>query len=96
MAPSAAPTDSRFMTEATSGMSRLRNTAARSKNARMTTTAMKNGSLSPSTWEKSMLVAVSPPTWTRRPVPSSARGMRSWRRSLTRLTVCGACGLVAG
>ena len=34
------------MTEATSGMSRLRNTAISSRNARITTTAMNSGSLS--------------------------------------------------
>jgi hypothetical protein len=50
------------MTEATSGMSRLRNTAMSRRNARSTTTAMNTGSLSVSTWEKSMLVAVTPPT----------------------------------
>jgi hypothetical protein len=64
------------MTEATNGMSRLRNTAARSRNARSTTMAMNSGSLSVSTWAKSMLVAVTPPTWTARLVPSAACWMR--------------------
>ena len=58
--------------------------------------AMKIGSLSVSTWAKSMLVAVSPPTCTTRLVPSAARGMRWSRSAFTRLTVCSACGLVVG
>ena len=84
------------MTEATSGMSRLRNTAMSSRNARSTTTAMNTGSLLVSAWEKSMLVAVTPPTWTARLVPCAARGMRLSRRLFTRPTVWLACGLVAG
>jgi hypothetical protein len=96
IAPRAAPTDSRFITEATSGMSRLRKTASRSRNASSTTMAMKMGSLSVSTRAKSMLVAVSPPTCTTRLVPSAARGMTRSRSAFTRLTVCSACGLVVG
>ena len=62
----------------------------------MTTTAMNSGSLSVRTWEKSMLAAVSPPTWTSRLVPCSACGMRVSRRLSTRLMVWLACGLVVG
>src|SRR5579862_691287 len=95
-APRPAPTDSRFMTEATSGISRLRNTTSSKMNARITTTAMNTGSLSVSTWAKSVLVAVTPPTWTTRPVPWAASGIRSWRMWFTRSTVGPSCGPVDG
>ena len=96
MAPSAATTDSRLSAEATSGMSRLRNTAVSRMNARMTTTATNRGSLLPRTCAKSIAVAVWPPTWTTRPLPCSAWGIRLSRRVLTRVTVRWSCGAVAG
>jgi len=70
MMPSAAPTDSRFMTEAMAGISRLRNTAISSRKASTTTTAMNSGSLDDSTCAKSCWVAVAPPTSTVTPVPA--------------------------
>src|SRR5689334_9390973 len=95
-APRPAPTDSRFMTEATSGISRLRNTTSSRTNARITTTAMNTGSLSVSTRAKSILAAVTPPTWTTRPVPRTACGIRSCRMWFTRSTVGPSCGPLAG
>src|SRR5689334_12095745 len=95
-APRPAPTDSRFMTEATSGISRLRNTTSSRTNARITTTATNTGSLSVSTWAKSMLAAVTPPTWTTRPVPRAACGIRSCLMWFTRPAVGPSCGPVEG
>ena len=80
MMPSAAPTESRFITEATSGTSRLRNTAMSSRNPRMTTTATNGISFEDSLCAKSTCPAVDPPTSTCTPVPASAAGSTSWRR----------------
>ncbi len=49
--PSATPKDSRFMIDATSGMSRLRNTMASSRKASPTTMATNRGSLALRSWE---------------------------------------------
>src|ERR1700688_3682569 len=77
--PRAAPTDSRFMIDATSGINRLRNTAMSSKKANTTTTPTNRGSFEDKTWEKSVWMAVAPPTRTVKPVPADALGMTSWR-----------------
>ena len=74
MAPSAATTETRLSAEATSGMSRLRNTAASSTNARMTTTAMNSGSLLPRTCAKSIAEAVWLLMCTTRPLPRRPGG----------------------
>ena len=52
--PSAAPMDSRFMTAAVSGITRLRNTVINSRNDRITTRPMKSGSFELRTLAKSM------------------------------------------
>ena len=54
--------DSRFMTAAVSGMTRLRNTTASSRNDSTTTSPMNSGSLDDSTRAKSTKMAVVPPT----------------------------------
>src|ERR1019366_5263426 len=82
--PRAAPTASRFMTEAVSGMSRLRNTAISSTKPSRTTTAMNKMSLEDRTRAKSVWVAVGPPTRTVMPVPAWARGMTPPRSGLSR------------
>ena len=60
--PNAAAADSRFITAALAGTSRLRKTIASSTNDSRTTTPMNSHSLEVSTWEKSAKIAVIPPT----------------------------------
>ncbi len=71
--PNAAPAESRFMTAAVSGMTRLRNTAISSRKLSSTTTPMNSGSLADRTWLKSSKIAVLPPTSTFRPGTSARR-----------------------
>ena len=73
--PKAAPADSRFITAAVSGMSRLRNTAINSKKLSRTTIPMNNGSLAERMWLKSSKIAVVPPTRTVSPVARVAAGI---------------------
>ena len=98
MTPRAAPTESRFITEATAGMSRLRNTTMSSRNARITTTATNGGQLGgEGTCEKSTWVAVTPPTRTCRPVPASAAGTDLVAEVVEQLgRSAAACGALAG
>ena len=56
--PNAAPTDSRFITEAVSGISRLRNTTISSRKLSSTTIPMNSGSLPDRTLAKSSKIAV--------------------------------------
>ena len=70
MTPNAAPADSRFITDAIAGTTRLRNTAISSRNDSSTTTPMNSGSLLVRTFEKSSKIAVWPPTSTCRSPPS--------------------------
>ena len=60
--PNAAAIDSRFMTAAFSGTTRLRSTSASRMNESRTTTPMKTGSFAVSTLAKSVKIAVIPPT----------------------------------
>ena len=60
--PKAAAADTRFMTAAVRGTATLRNTVARRKKDRTTTTPMKRGSLEVRTRAKSVNTAVVPPT----------------------------------
>jgi hypothetical protein len=92
--PRAAPTDSRFITEAIAGITRLENTSISSRNARSTTTAMNSGSLRARALEKSTCVAVTPPIRTCRPLPASAAGTTRLRRWSSSLLVWEACGAV--
>jgi hypothetical protein len=96
MTPRAAPTDSRFITEAIAGITRLRNTSISKMNARTTTIAMKKGSLLARPLEKSTWVAVVPPIRTCRPLPASAAGTTWVRRWPSSVAVCAACGAVLG
>ena len=74
--PNAAAIDSRFMTAAFSGTTRLRNTSASSMNESSTTTPMNNGSFEVSTSAKSVKIAVIPPTYTVAPEPLPPAGSR--------------------
>ena len=60
--PNAAAIDSRFITAAFSGTTRLRSTRASNRNDRSTTTPMNNGSLDEMASAKSAKIAVIPPT----------------------------------
>ena len=60
--PSAAPIESRFMTAACSGISSERKTTSSSSAESATTTPMKSHSFEERTLEKSMKIAVAPPT----------------------------------
>ena len=90
--PSAAPMERMFITDAVSGTRRLRKTVASNKNASTMITAMKSGSFSARTFEKSIPAAVWPPTWMASDDPAVALGT-SARIWFTRVVVCAACGL---
>ena len=67
------------MAAPSSGITKLRNTIASRMNDRITTRAMKSGSLADSTWAKSTKMAVSPPTRIFTPLSPTAIGDRVTR-----------------
>ena len=94
--PKAAPMDSRFITAAVSGMTIERKTIASSRNESKTTSPMKRGSFSPSTWAKSAKIAVNPPTSTVVPVPAINEGRVEVRSRSSSWVVSRACGELVG
>src|ERR1700731_3237807 len=94
--PKAAPMDNRFMTAAVRGMTKLRNTVMNKRKDRRTTSPIKRGSLDESTFEKSMKIAVVPPTRTFTPELETAWGGVSDRRWFTRSVVARPCGADLG
>jgi hypothetical protein len=81
---------------ALTGISSERKTTASSSSDRPTTTPMNSGSLSRIVWEKSMLLAVVPPTEIRAPVASATGGSVSDRTVLTVWSVRSSCAVVVG
>ena len=90
--PKPAATDSRFISAAIVGITRLRNTTVRSRNDSSTTTPMNSGSLLASTCEKSSKIAVWPPTSTWMPESPPARGITVLRSRRSRMVVDSSCG----
>ena len=94
--PSEAPIESRFITAAWSGIRSERKTTSRSSAESATTIPMKNQSFAERTFEKSMNVAVAPPTKTVAPVLDSTGGSTSWRSCSTSSCVFALSGEVLG
>jgi hypothetical protein len=88
--------DSRFMTAAVRGMTKLLKTIINRRKARSTTRPTKRGSFADSTCAKSTKVAVVPPTRMLTPEVPSALGIVSVRRWLMRLVVAASWGDVVG
>ena len=83
------------MTAAFSGTRIERNTSIRSTNAPSTTAPITSGRYFSTRWVRSIKVAVAPPTWASRSVPSVARS-RSLRSRSTSAVVAVASGPVDG
>ena len=94
--PNEAPAESRFITAAIAGISRLRNTAVSSRKESSTTTPMNSGSFLLSTLEKSAKIAVWPPIRTCTPLPALARGTTVSRSVVSSVLVEAACGEPTG
>ena len=90
--PNAAAAESRFITAATAGITRLRNTVISRRKLSPMTTARKSGSLRERTPAKSSKIAVWPPTRTCTPVPRSAAGTTRSRTVCSRFEVEASCG----
>ena len=94
--PNAPAIESRLKMPALTGIRIERNTTPSSSSDRPTTTPMNSGSLSRIVLEKSMLLAVVPPTEMRVPVSFATGGSVSARAVLTVWSVRSSCAVVVG
>ena len=90
--PNAAAAESRFITAAIAGITRLRNTAISSRKLSPMTTAEEQRQLAREHVAKSSKIAVWPPTSTCTPVPRSAAGTTRSRTVCSRSEVEASCG----
>ena len=94
--PSADPIVSRFISAAWTGITNERKMTNSSSAESRITIPKNNGSLLPSTCEKSIEAAVNPPTRTVIPVRPLSAGSTTSRRWLTKFVVATACGAELG